>query len=514
MPARGVKMSPKLLYVIAALVLIGAIVPAQAAYSCNTTPDVDPFSGNAPFTISAGGFTQAQINSQCNACGYASTSPAVYMEPYNSDNIFISPYRKTEGLYGDWTGCTNDATRYVKRYGVCISGTVKGYVRLSDGACSANEAIARNSPDYLYREPREYFECTAGTLPNHTVDFLGTPRYGEGPLPVTLSDISTGYFSPTYNWTILPPTGWSVISGTINSKDVYINFVTNGNYSVSHGIQDAFHSGNLTRNDYIWVYNSTNQITTHAVARDRDTGFAIHRANVDMFDVENGSWTNTTAAPLGEGSITTLVGHHINLWGSASAYFPDNIQNADAIDGGYYPLLLQRTNSSVVASAGNLTLFVTVEELNLPHNTVSGAEVTASWGSQQAQGMTNAAGAVSFTVPNNTAIWLSTFKTGYASGSASHITGSANGGTASETMVMYIGTDYVTPTPTVTATGGGTVAPTKDPYPCIGDGSVQDTANCKRKQGEMGASLISYGPQLLLLFIALTFIGGAKLIGK
>jgi hypothetical protein len=275
-------------------------------------------------------------------------------------------------------------------------------------------------------------------------------------------------------------------------------------------------SKSIQKNNYITVGAPNATAITHAVARDLYTGFAIQNAEVDMYDVENTSWTNTTAIN-GEGSITTLLGHTINIWGSAMGYEDDNLQGVPAVDGGYYSLLLRPTNLTTHHSTpGNLTLAVTVQDLQIPHQTLQGAEVTAAWGAQYASGTSNAAGSVFFTVPNNTAIHLSAFKSGYASGSSTHITGTANGGSTMETAIVYIGTDYVTPVPSVTATTGpgGTVPQTVDPYPCIGDGSPADTANCQRKQGSMAADLISYGPDLVRFFIMLTFIGGLMLLLK
>ena len=160
-----------------------------------------------------------------------------------------------------------------------------------------------------------------------------------------------------------------------------------------------------------------------------------------MYDVENTSWTNTTAIN-GEGSITTLLGHTINIWGSAVGYEDDNLQNMPAVDGGYYSLLLKPSNLTTYnTTPGNLTLVVTVQDLQLPHQTLQGAEVTAAWGAQYASGTTNAAGNTFFTVPNNTAIHLSAF-VGICL--VPHITGSANG-VNDETAIMYIGTGLLAP---------------------------------------------------------------------
>ena len=344
-------------------------------------------------------------------------------------------------------------------------------------------------------------------------DFNATPSQGFAPLSAQFYDNSTGDPS-SWVWSISPTAGWSTGYNALTSQNPSVYFTANGNYTITLNASNQYSSDIETKTDYIWVYNDSSTATTNAVARDLYTGYAINGAQVDMFDVENASWTNTTA-PNGIGSITTLLGHTLNIYGSASGYDEDNLMGVPAVNGGYYSLLLRPTNITTFNStAGNLTLFVTVQDLQLPHPTISGAEVTAAWGAEYASGVTNAAGSASFTVPNNTAIYLSAFKSGYASGSKTHITGSANGGSTMETAVMYIGTDHVTPTVTATLTTGpgGTVPPTVDPYPCIGDGSATDTANCQRKQGSMAAGLISWGPDLMNFFIMLTIVGGLLLL--
>lgn len=343
--------------------------------------------------------------------------------------------------------------------------------------------------------------------PDFIVNFTGTPVNGSAPLQVSFSSVNTSYMTDV---------SWSFGDGNVtvsNANPITHLYVNPGTYTVWLGYTNTFGiSKYVQKNNYITVGAPNATSTTYAVARDLYTGFAINGAQVDMYDVENSSWKNTTTTN-GEASITTLLGHTINIYGSATGYSDDNLIGVPEVEGGYYSLLLTPTNLTTYnTTPGNLTLVVTVQDLQIPHQTLQGAEVTAAWGSQYASGTTNAAGNTFFTVPNNTAIHLSAFKSGYASGSSTHITGTANGGSTMETAIVYIGTDYVTPIPSVSWTGTGTIPPTVDPYPCIGDGSAQDTANCQRKQGSMAADLISYGPDLVKFFIMLTFIGGLLLI--
>ncbi|MCK9593920.1 MAG: PKD domain-containing protein [Methanoregula sp.] len=505
------------LYLVMSLIVIAAIIPAaSAAYNCSMIPSVDSYYGNQPWTITSGVTTQQQAIDMCNACGITSNAANINMLGFNSGDTWIWDSR-ADGVWQD-RNLTDSSIRYVKRWIACKYGGfgTGNPVRVSDGACLGETqypgTLWLNDFDILYHEPIILSECSAGTYPFRIVDFIGSPLTGPAPLSVS-------FLINNFTYVNASASSWFFGDGqTASSSTSMINhtYTNEGIYTVR---MDYFNYSNIAnsvqKNDYITAGAANATITTNAVARDWFTNFAIHGATISMQDIENSSWTNTTDSPNGEGSITTLVGHHLNIWGSAVGYDDDNLQNVIAVDGGYYSLMLMPANITAYnVSAGNLTLLVTVQDLAIPHNTIPDAEVTATWGAQYAAGISNAAGAVSFTVPNHTSVYLSVFKSGYASGSKAYITGDANGGSTTEQTIVYLGTDYVTPIITPTWTGTGTIPPTVDPYPCIGDGSAQDTANCQRKQGGMAADLIKYGPQLVLFFIMLTFIGGAKMIGK
>ena len=118
---------------------------------------------------------------------------------------------------------------------------------------------------------------------------------------------------------------------------------------------------------------------------------------------------------------------------------------------------------------------------------------------------------VSFVVPNNTVIYLYAEKAGYTRGGTTINSGTGSGGSAAVYAEITLQRTTVTTAPTVTTLpGGGTPAPTVDPYPCDAD----HPENCKRKQTEMGNTLIQWGPDLLLLFICATIIGTIKLMMK
>ena len=503
----------QLLYLVMSLVVIAAIIPVTSAYVGGQATVIPTVVGDTSVTVLTNPYSSMDAAGRTAVCQgywpgssyydnglgwYSNTS--YYNTSYSPGDVWIDPSQilllPDYGTIGYTAGLSSKTIFAVNSTGGFVKiGCTLGGNRLT----FVDQLIIRSS--------------SMGSKP---VTFTGTPISGAAPTETkftlensTFADLTRGVI-------------WAFGDGQIvNSTATTINhtYQNEGIYTVSSEYTKKY-EGNpkitFTRINYITVGVPNATATTHAVARDLYTGFAINGAQVDMYDVENISWTNTTAIN-GEGSITTLLGHTINIWGSATGYEDDNLQGVPAVDGGYYSLLLRPTNLTTYNSTpGNLTLAVTVQDLQIPHQTLSGAEVTAAWGAQYASGTSNAAGSVFFTVPNNTAIHLSAFKSGYASGSSTHITGTTNGGSTMETAIVYIGTDYVTPVPSVTATTGpgGTVPQTVDPYPCIGDGSPADTANCQRKQGSMAADLISYGPDLVKFFIMLTFIGGIMLLNK
>lgn len=480
----------KLLYIIAALVLIAAIVPVHAIFIPTTGDDnsqmyyfpIQVYSAGDPYLVSQ---TEAEIHEFCAAAGRGHTND--YSAAKWSDN----------------------SSRY------SLTGNNQGYsVNITADLAYPYSTISTYCSGVWYIATTAYRSDVYTAL---NANFTAAPTQGSGPLNVALTD-TTEYPYPvtkTFNWTITPATGWYVTSGTVNTEDVSIAFVTNGNYTISHGVAAGPYSDIETKTDHVWVYNSTSLVTTPVWALDGSgLGYPIQGAQVDIKDVENGTWSNTTTGANGKGEITTLVGHTLNIYGSATGFDPADLLAQPAYGGGYQLVLFRQGATNV--TPGNVTLYVTVVEDDGSFR-IPSAEVTAAWGTHYAASTTDGAGLASMTVPNNTAIHVSAFKAGFEGGSKTINSGTGDGGDAHVDIEIRLAKDTITPTVTATTLpGGGTPTPTitADPYPCVGDGSAQDTANCKRKQGEMGASLISYGPQLLLFFIILTFIGGAKMIGK
>lgn len=356
----------------------------------------------------------------------------------------------------------------------------------------------------------KYYNYGLTSLFTVNADFNASQTEGIPGIEISFIDNSTGT-PDNWNWSVSPSAGTSFWPDS-TSQNVNIFFNKEGNYSISHGITNTS-SGSSdieTKTDYIQIVNSTEMWKSHVVARDRFSGYAILNASISMKDVENSSWQNTTASG-GTGSITTLSNHHLDLYATADGYTGDSLIGVPAVNEGYYSLLLSPTGTGQGnVSAGNITLYVTVQDQALPHNSIEGATVQAAYGSTTQEGTSNAAGSASFAVPNNTAIYVTGFKTGYVTGTQVVNSGTGSGGSSMVTVVLYLSKDTVTVTPTTSLSPGTTAAPTKDPYPCDAD----HPEYCQRKQTEMANDLIAVGPELMGFFILATIVGVVKMMGK
>lgn len=350
---------------------------------------------------------------------------------------------------------------------------------------------------FTYAELR----CTASDyFETMTADFNATPISGQAPLYVAFQDNSTG--SPTsYNWSVSPDTG--VIGEESTSAYPTMAFTLNGNYSVTHCISNTVLSDCETKTDYISVYNSTALATTTFWAVD-PLGHRVWDSAISLQDVQNSSWTNASSPSGGSATITSLFGHTINGYATASGYNDGETLGitADGVSGGI--ILMTPTNITNV-SAGHVTLYVYAKE-SVGNAPISGAYINLAYeegGSTRNDGSTtNTEGVASFVVPNNTLIYVYGEKVGYERVSTTKDSGSGSGGDAAVSVILYMTGQYVTPTVTATTGPGGTVPVTVDPR------------TPQEKESDIALILIDYGDMLVMFFIALTVIGGVKMIMK
>lgn len=438
---------------------------------------------------------------------YATCDPAFSMDNNLADNTPSTAY---------YIG-----TGQIKRY------TAVGYGTVLD---DAHNMTYNSSPSYYYdnddqvtvifglridptKEDPRWIKMVGhnahyytGSWWNPTANFTATPLNGTGPLQVLFTDTSinaTGTL--TYNWSTSPNTSVYMYPPSGLTEDVQMIFTQNGNYTVTHGIQNQYGSSIETKTDYIWVYNSSNMITSTFTAIDSFNGYDVHGANISVNDVENNSWVNSTFDADGTVSITTLYGHTINAYASALGYTDgenlgvDNIFNS--VD---YSIPLQPIGYYNV-SDGNVTLHIRVEDGDT-FQPVTGAGVTATFGGGPSFSiMTNAQGYVDIVAKNNTVYNVRATKSGYKPGTQNVNTGIASGGDTVVSVTVLIYKDVITATPTVTTLpGGGTPAPTTTYLEhCNPNAEDYDQDDCRT---ENAAFSLSWLADNMLLLVQICFI--------
>lgn len=348
------------------------------------------------------------------------------------------------------------------------------------------------------------------------VNFTASATEVIGPDYVFFTDTTTGATETSiYNWSYSPTTGVMVAPQDLDNQDATMLFTVDGNYTITHGVSNWVESGIETKTDYIWVHNTSEIATMRFRAVDAVSGYGINGAQVDVYDVENTSWTNTTTT-TGEATVTMLSGHTANAYGSALGYDAGESLALPAINNELYPIYMWPSTMTTNTTAGNLTLYVTVLE-DGTNERMAGYGVSysiggAAGGADYTAGITNSNGIFQTTVANQTTIYVRVpAQKGHLSAAKSIYTGDdVGGGDAYIEETIWLQLATVTTAPTLTTGPGGTVPVTEDPYPCDAD----HPENCQRKQTEMASDLIAYGPAIIQLCILATIVGLIKIMGK
>lgn len=367
---------------------------------------------------------------------------------------------------------------------------------------SARTALCNNSRWYVMTTHPYY-----NTTPIVFANFTATPLQGAVPLPVTFIDTSTN--ATAWNWSVSPAAGVAIDSPT--SADTVMHFGTVGNYTIIHGASNGASSDIETKTNYIWVYNNTALTTTEFVAIDATTGFGINNVNISLFDVQNGTWTNTTNAPFGRATISTLAGHTINAYADTLGYSGQDLLGSIARSAPPYYIQMFPTGGTTNLSAGMVTLYITVRE-SPGANPIAGATI---YGGGEGYGVlvnsspwtltTNEAGRAWVVVPNKTNIHYTASKVNYQTVSQVTYSGTGSGGDAAVQATVMLSRLTVTPTITATTGPGGTVPPTvatQDPA-----GKPGDPGYSNNKGQQMMDLLALFGPDLVLLCILVTIMG-------
>jgi hypothetical protein len=255
------------------------------------------------------------------------------------------------------------------------------------------------------------------------------------------------------------------------------------------------------------------------------TGNVVYNAAIQLHDIENNSWRNTSDTNGGWAYITTLVGHHINAYAQAAGYQDADRLNDLAASGVPYPINMAPTGI-INNTPGNITLYVSVKNIltNAPIKK-AGVTIFGVAGGEQLK-YTGDNGVTSFIVPNKTLLSISVSDPAYQGASKGYTTGSeVGGGSTSETVsfLLYpIGVTptqpNATPTPTITVCDqNGCHVVTPSPTSTILPGCEppnENSAACASAHNDYNMNMLSgYAEMLIMLciFVTVMYLLGIKL---
>jgi PKD repeat protein len=464
-----------------------------------------PTQSNNSWTIPAGteyGFWYRGIdhgNCQINKTG--SESFYMIISPTNR-HYFDDSELIRDGSWHRWSNITTSSiTSYFQ-----VSGTI--YNRAEDASCTYMELWM---DDFFPSTYSIYFDTPVA-------DFQGTPTSGPAPQLITLTDTSTGGSGTSWNWSGSGPgTMWW---GDVSSRNSSVYLSTPGNYTISHGIANDAGSDIETKTDYIWIYNDSSTSSTGCLAISGPTGQRISGAQVDLYDIENSSWSNTTTT-MGLGTITTLKGHTINCYASATGFEDGDLLAQPENNLQYYTLPLWPSGGYRNVTEGWVTLYVTVTDLDtgqpIAGATVSGGDNNYGTilNSSAFSLTTNSQGLANVPVLNNTVVYLTAYKAGYTTLTAAVNTGTGSGGDAKVTHWFKLSKGAIAVVPSMTTLPGGgypttqrTIDPAGTPDPAGGS-----SAYSSAKGQQMMDYLAMNGMDLVQLCFLVTVLGllGIKL---
>jgi len=336
----------------------------------------------------------------------------------------------------------------------------------------------------------------------------------------------TGYISKLSGGSIYPSRAW-VFDGSTNAlltsettlTSNQFNFST-GAQTIKIGIQDSLNLWYNTSVLFSPGYGTptptptptqpigpdnpipSGYTRTMAQCVDGQTSGSIHDCHLDLYDIENTSWSNGSYLDMGSyyGTwwIDTLPGHTINAYAESTGYTPVSRLNLPASSTHMYELILWPT-SIPAAGSGFVNLYVLVHDVD-SGNAITGAAVQVRIldGTTYAQ-TTGTSGSRMFEVPNSSYTSITVSKYGYVTGTRG-ITTSISG---DDTVRIELLKKVVTAVPTSTIPPGGvTTAVTMDPR------------SSSEKDRDMMDQIRTAGPILIQLAIVATVLGLLGLMMK
>jgi PKD repeat protein len=504
----------QLLYLVASLIIIVAIIPpSSASYTCNY--------GNQSGEITAtqriipGFATTEELDAVCMAhCGVVSSGNVLAIKATDKTSGSLTNIR-TSG-YGNYTVSDfyfngNYAVWYRQIY--CDGSKYTGIDNTGCGISSQNNPLYM---DVFYKIPLDTDYWAAGTIPLYEVNFTGTPTTGPSPLSV-LFTIS--------NFTYINATGGSWAFGDGNLTTSTANPISHlyqnpGTYSVGLNFYNLSGSplNSLLKTNYIVVGAPNATKTKWFQTIDGTNGNIIKNSSIQLKDIENSSWVNATGLiDDGMSSITTLEGHTINAYAQALGF--SDADDLSILNDGTPRYIMMWPTFAKNVSDGNVSLYVTVQDKDT-RAAIVGAGVTISPSKGSAQSTTtNGAGIAYFIVTNSTDVYITATAPGmgYKPAVTTINTGTGSGGSASAAATILLSKGLVTPTfPTVTTLpGGGTPTPTTTILPgCEDQISAAGQEKCRAAQSNQGLSFLSgnlLGLIQICFVVTILYLLGIKL---
>jgi len=241
---------------------------------------------------------------------------------------------------------------------------------------------------------------------------------------------------------------------------------------------------------------------------------------VDVFDIENTSWTNQTST-TGEVTVSVLRGHHVNAYGSATGYDDGEALNVLAVNGDYWPIYMWPTDMGTNVSAGNVTAYITVLEEGT-NTRLSGYAVSVTGpslgGADYTSGVTNENGVFQIVLKNQTNYYAKVMaQKGHLGAQKSFSSGNQSGGDSYVEVTLWLGVNSITTAPTATTLpGGGTPTATLTYLPnCDPSAPDYDAAKCRTSKGGSGLNILADNLEgLIWICLIVTVIYLFKGIGK
>lgn len=381
-----------------------------------------------------------------------------------------------------------------------LSGSCNG--KLFEKNNASHLIVADINIDYSVNKTNVYYSSgsTTYTLSNiqaYNLSMVNNPTHNELQINLVPSSCDIGVQN---GFGIGVSTSWGpykALSGQLYAGEA--------GYALPNIIDDAFANGSSSAG-YI-------RTTVHTI--DALTGSQISGTTINLRDVENNSWVNSTADADGELIIDVLESHTLDIYGSYPGVFTES-QELGAVPGGDYYLPMYTALPTPADGYVNVLTYVTsaVDDGPISNAKVVYTYIDGSLKGQQVNTFTDNWGASLAVLKNATVVVIDVSKPNYNGQSASHTL--PNFADVMYTFRLSKG-GMITAVPTVTdpATGAViTAVPTYLPYcdPSRGD---YDEALCGHsKDNALFGQLRDSGSVIIGLCILAIIFGLLKMIMK